>query len=66
MQSHTYKSGRVTEMVERRPLDRKVRGSNPCQGTLALLLRRQYELPSSALKKMKRTESVSAQLLPKT
>jgi hypothetical protein len=33
----------VEQLVERRPLDRKVRSSNPRQDTWALPLRRQYE-----------------------
>jgi hypothetical protein len=33
----------VAQLVVRRPLNQKVRGLNPQQDTLALLLRRQYE-----------------------
>jgi hypothetical protein len=38
-------------VVERRPLNRKVRGSNPRQDALALLLRRQYEFPQCVINK---------------
>jgi hypothetical protein len=32
--------GRIAQVVERRPLDREVRGSNPSHDTMALLLGR--------------------------
>jgi hypothetical protein len=38
-------SGRIAPVVERRPLDCKVRGSNPSHDTMALLLERHYEFP---------------------
>jgi hypothetical protein len=41
----------VAQVVERRPLDRKVRVSNPHQDALALLLRRQYEFPQCGIYK---------------
>jgi hypothetical protein len=41
----------VSPLVERRPLDRKVQGSNPRQDTLALLLRWQYEFPQCGINK---------------
>jgi hypothetical protein len=35
----------MAQVVERRPLDRDVRGSNPSHDTMALLLGRHYEFP---------------------
>jgi hypothetical protein len=36
-------------VVERPPLDRKVRGSNPSHDTMALLLGRHYEFPQCGI-----------------
>jgi hypothetical protein len=36
-------------VVERRPLDREVRGSNPSHDTMALLLGRHYEFPQCGI-----------------
>jgi hypothetical protein len=38
-------SGRIAQVVERPPLDREVRGSNPSHDTMALLLGPHYEFP---------------------
>jgi hypothetical protein len=38
-------SGRIAQVVERPPLDREVRGSNPSHDTMALLLGWHYEFP---------------------
>jgi hypothetical protein len=46
-----YLSGPVAQVVVRRPLDQKDRGSNPCKDTLALFLRRQYKFPQYGINK---------------
>jgi hypothetical protein len=46
-------SGRIAQVVERPPLDRKVRGSNPSHDTMALLLGRHYEFPQCGIIKGK-------------
>jgi hypothetical protein len=48
-----YWSGRIAQVVERPPLDRKVRGSNPSHDTMALLLGRHYEFPQCGIIKGK-------------
>jgi hypothetical protein len=50
--SLTY-SGPIAQVVERPPLDRKVRGSNPSHDTMALLLGRHYEFPQCGIIKGK-------------
>jgi hypothetical protein len=40
-------------MVERRPIDREVRGSNSSHDTMALLLGRNYEFPQCGIIKAK-------------
>jgi hypothetical protein len=40
-------------VVERPPLDREVRGSNPSHDTMAFLLGRHYEFPQSGIIKGK-------------
>jgi hypothetical protein len=40
-------------VVERRPLDREVRGSNPSHDIMALLLGRHYEFPQCGIIKEK-------------
>jgi hypothetical protein len=42
-------SGRIAQVVERRPLDREVRGSNPSYDTMALLLGRHCEFPQCGI-----------------
>jgi hypothetical protein len=42
-------SSRISQVVERRPLDREVRGSNPSYDTMALLLGRYYEFPQCGI-----------------
>jgi hypothetical protein len=46
-------SGRIAQVVELRPLDREVRGSNPSHDTMALLLGRHYEFPQCGIIKEK-------------
>jgi hypothetical protein len=45
--------GRIAQVVERRPLDREVRGSNPSHDTMALFLGRHYEFPQCGIIKEK-------------
>jgi hypothetical protein len=42
-------SGQIAQVVEHRPLDREVRGSNPSHDTMALLLGRHYEFPQCGI-----------------
>jgi hypothetical protein len=46
-------SGRIAQVVERPPLDREVRGSNPSHDTMALLLGQHYEFPQCGIIKGK-------------
>jgi hypothetical protein len=46
-------SGRIAQVVERPPLDREVRGSNPSHDTMTLLLGRHYEFPQCGIIKGK-------------
>jgi hypothetical protein len=50
---HHHHSGRIAQVVECPPLDRKVRGSNPSHDTMALLLGRHYEFPKCGIIKGK-------------
>jgi hypothetical protein len=47
-----YCTGRIAQVVEHRPLDREVRGSNPSHDTMALLLGR-HEFPQCGIIKEK-------------
>jgi hypothetical protein len=49
----TKVSGRIAQVVQRLPLDREVRGSNPSHDTMALLLGRHYEFPQCGIIKKK-------------
>jgi uncharacterized DUF497 family protein len=46
-------SGRIAQVVERRPLDREVRGWNPSHDTMALFLGQHYEFPQCGIIKEK-------------
>jgi hypothetical protein len=46
-------SDRIAQVVECRPLDREVRGSNPSHDTMALLMGRHYEFPQCGIIKEK-------------
>jgi hypothetical protein len=46
-------SGRIAQVVERRPLNCEVRGSNPSHDIMALLLGRHYKFPQCGINKKK-------------
>jgi hypothetical protein len=46
---HLLPFGRIARVVERRPLDHEVRGSNPSHDIIALLLGRHYEFPQCGI-----------------
>jgi hypothetical protein len=50
---HQTGSHQMAQVVERRPLDRKVRGSNPSHDTMALFLGRHYEFHQCGIMKEK-------------